>query len=239
MKLTDYLHKGTVELNLDPEMKGRIKVRVENLFGTAPLVFLPWAYPMISSTGGSSDYGSSIIPEKNSEVWVVIPNIELLDPIFYLAGFNFEDTSDFHGKFMKEIKAQLSAKTITSTAIYPDMKFTALKNGLTFGYSSGSSSKEAFLFHPSGTIIYIENSGKIQVRTSSADIKAVTASGDIEIEATTGKIKTKGIWEHDGTFEATKEITAMTESPGTSVTLSKHLHPSGIPGPNTPPVPGT
>jgi hypothetical protein len=240
MELIDYLYKGTVELNLDPELKGRVKVRIENLFGKqvdTSTPFLPWAYPMINSLGGSELYGESRIPEKDSEVWVFIPNIELLDPIFYFAGFNFEDTSMFHSKFSTMLQGLISAKTIVSTAIYPDMKFTYLKNGLSFGHSSGDSSKEMYVYHPSGTIIYIEDSGKIQVRTMSAnidiqsisgDIKAKTTSGDIVMEATPGKIKTKGTWEHDGTFTATKEITANNDT--TKNTVGKHTHTVTAPG---------
>lgn len=246
MQIIDYLYKGTVELNLDPEMKGRIKVRVENLFGDTSVALLPWAYPIINSVGGSDDYGSSLIPEKGAEVWVLILNTDLLDPLFYLAGFNFEDTSSFHNKFTTEIKAQLSANTITSSSIYPDMKFTTLKNGLAFGYSSGDRSKEAFIFHPDGTIIYIENSGNIQVRTSSADIKVKSTSGNIELEATSGKIKTKGVWEHtgdisvlEGKLDVDLEVTAMNTSPATKVSLSNHLTSTSVPGPPGPPVPGT
>lgn len=244
MQIIDYLYKGTVELNLDPEMKGRIKVRVENLFGNTSVALLPWAYPIINSVGGSDDYGSSLIPEKGAEVWVLILNTDLLDPLFYLAGFNFEDTSSFHNKFTTEIKAQLSANTITSSSIYPDMKFTTLKNGLAFGYSSGDSSKEAFIFHPDGTIIYIENSGNIQVRTSSADIKVKSTSGNIELEATSGKIKTKGVWEHTGNMEVKEgklevglDITWLKES--TPTKASTHTHLSAIPGPPGPVTPGS
>jgi hypothetical protein len=242
------LHKGVVELNKDPFFQGRIKVRLPDFFGEqndTPTPFLPWCFPMISSPfGGDSSYGGSFIPEEKSEVWVYIGNLELLEPIWYISGFNFEDTSDFHLHFYTKILPELALLDITPKAVYPDMKYQLMPGGICYG--SSSKSNEYFIFHPDGSFIFFQDGGdikigarntKIELETISGDISAKTISGDIIIETLTGKIKSKGDWEHDGDFKATGEITAQSES--TNISVSTHTHIGNLGSDTAPPTPGT
>jgi hypothetical protein len=242
------LFKGVVESNLDPLFQGRIKVRVEELFGASkdtPTLFLPWCFPMTSSPiGGASDFGGSVVPEEDSEIWIYIGNLELLEPIWYISGFNFEDTSDFHMHFYSNILPELGILDIIPTAIYPEMKYQLMPNGICYG--SSSKSKEYFIFHPSGSFIYFQDNGdikigsqtnKIELETLSGDISAKTISGDIIIETLSGKIKSKGVWEHDGLFKATGEITAKYDT--VNVSLTTHTQIGNLGANTSPPNPGT
>lgn len=75
--------------------------------------------------------------------------------------------------------------------------------------------------------------GKWSIKTSS---EASIDAEDVNITAS-GKITLDGDTEIKGKLDVTKEVTANSE--GTPTTLSKHMHPTSIPGPPSPPTPGT
>lgn len=71
-----------------------------------------------------------------------------------------------------------------------------------------------------GTIVITNDGGSFEMAPSGA----VTINGVVI--------------DPDGNVSVPGEVTAMAESPGTSVTLSQHIHPTGV-GPSSPPTPGT
>lgn len=60
---------GTVEDAEDPNMQGRLKVRVPELYGDIAAESLPWAQPQ-HTFGGGGDYGQFMIPPKGSKVMI-------------------------------------------------------------------------------------------------------------------------------------------------------------------------
>lgn len=60
---------GIVEDAEDPNMQGRLRVRVPELYGDVAAESLPWAQPQ-HGFGGGSDYGQFMIPPKGSKVLI-------------------------------------------------------------------------------------------------------------------------------------------------------------------------
>ena len=89
--------------------------------------------------------------------------------------------------------------------------------------SFASSTTRGIEFPDGMQVIYDWNSHKL----------SVLSAKEIEIECT--KMKVKGDIEVIGSIEATQEVTAMTLTPATKVTLSHHVHASL----GAPPTPGT
>jgi hypothetical protein len=58
-----------VEDTADPNMQGRLRVRVPELYGDVSAESLPWAQPQ-HGFGGGSDYGQFMIPPKGSKVLI-------------------------------------------------------------------------------------------------------------------------------------------------------------------------
>jgi hypothetical protein len=254
------LFPAIVKDNKDPLMSGRVQIYVDHLHKgiTNTALDLPWAYPFGGTIGGSFASIQSCIPEKNSSVWVFFEKPKLFENPFYVSSVVFEASAELHNRYTTMIKVL----TDTDSA-YPDMKFTLLKNLLSWGMSSSYDTPEGYIYHPKGTTVKVDKdgnvkvdiigTGKVQVETLTSDIefkstsgniKAVTTSGDVEIESTSGKIKTKGTWEHEGDMaiktgklEVDLDITWLNSS--TPTRGSTHTHESAIPGPPGKTIPGT
>ena len=192
----------------------RVKIYIEPIMKGWNTEDYPWARPF--QGGGSLSHGSLNIPETGDKIWVVCENPELLKNWYYLSGVALKNLT-----VMQKVKIFLNGKFKLSrgstgtgmglSSKYPDVKLTYYKNGVVIGVSSNSSTPEIFIYHPEGSFINIDKEGKIF---------------------------SKGDWKHFGNFEATKEVTAMTATEATKVTLSKHIHASSIPGPSVPATPG-
>lgn len=224
-------YPATVISNTDPTLKGRIKIRVDHLHDSLRDDDLPWSYPMIGINGGSSSYGTAFIPEKDSKVWVVIENMELQDPIFYISAFMWDDDSN---KIFSTFEQQDGLK-IGLSSQYPDVKFIKLKNGITVGLSSNTSTPEIFMFHPKGSSLKFNKSGDITVKSNDASVSIVIKDGEIQINANSSSvIKSKGKWKHSGDFYAVGEVVARSKSD--NISLAEHTHPSAVPGPPSTPT---
>ena len=62
-------HRGLVEDNADPLKLGRLKVRVQSIYGNQPVDVLPWAWPCFPY-GGMPQQAFFAIPEIGAGVWV-------------------------------------------------------------------------------------------------------------------------------------------------------------------------
>ena len=218
--------------NKDPQLKGRVKIRVKHLFEGVVDNDLPWAYPMIDINGGSATYGTGFIPEKDASIWVAIENMELLDPIFYISAFMWDDMS---GSIFQQFEAVHGLK-IGLSSQYPDVKFLRLKNGVTVGLSSSTTTPEIFMYHPTGSSIKFAKDGSIKVKDSLNTVSIVIQNNKIEINAdTTSEIRTFGKWRHSGDIIATGEVVARSES--TYISLGTHQHPTAATGSPSPPTP--
>jgi hypothetical protein len=225
-------YPAIVVSNTDPTLKGRIKIRVSHLHQSLRDDELPWAYPMIGINGGSSNYGSAFIPEKDSKIWVVIENMDLQDPIFYISSFMWDDDSN---KIFSTFEQKDGLK-IGLSSQYPDVKFIKLKNGVIVGLSSNPNSPEIFMFHPQGSSLIFNKSGDVTVKSSDSSVSIVIKNKEIQINANSSSvIRSKGTWRHSGDFYAVGEVVARSKSD--NISLAKHTHPSAVPGnPSTPTI---
>lgn len=159
---------------------------------------------------GSMNHGEVNIPEKDDLIWVFCEKPELMKNWYYLSGVSLKKTN-----VITKVKTFISSKlssVLKLKSSHPDIKLHYYKNGIVVGVSSSDSNPEVFVYHPKNSFI------------------AISSNGDIT---------SKGDWKHDGNFEATKEVTAMSESEATKVTVSKHQHISSVPGSLTAtPTPG-
>jgi len=75
MRSYDGVWPGVVENNTDPNKKGRLQVRVPQVFGSADVAEkistsdLPWAWPCFPFTGNMA--GLAVVPEVGAGVWVM------------------------------------------------------------------------------------------------------------------------------------------------------------------------
>ena len=87
MKNYQNIWPGIVENNIDPEKRGRLQIRVGQIFGEVgktdeaiPTQLLPWALPCFPTTGVKS--GVSIIPEIGAGVWVMFVQGDCRNPVW-------------------------------------------------------------------------------------------------------------------------------------------------------------
>lgn len=98
------LYRGVVEYNVDPQKRGRCKVRVVAAHGTEKGIdtaYLPWAEPILPSGGGFHDGGSFSVPPVGATVWV---QFEQGDPQFPV----------YQGSWLKNTKEPREYLTKTS-----------------------------------------------------------------------------------------------------------------------------
>jgi hypothetical protein len=219
--------------NKDRKLKGRVQIRIPHLHEGVDDNDLPWAYPMTSINGGYSSslfstdsvYGSSFIPEKDSKIWVAIENMDLLDPIFYISSFMWDDES---AKIFSTFE-QVDGLNIGLSSQYPNVKFIKLKNGVTVGLSSDTNNPEIFMYHPKGSSLKFRSNGSIEVKSPDDSVSIVIENGVIRINASSDSvIRSKGTWRHSGDFYAVGEVIARSKSD--NISLAKHMHPSAVPG---------
>jgi len=99
---------------------------------------LPWAQ--------SASCFTSIIPEKNSFVWVFFEKEEFYQNPFYVAPVNFSALNN-HNKTIGSI-----------TSAYPDVKYFWLPNEVAIGMSADTAKPEISIHHPKAEI-YIDKDG--------------------------------------------------------------------------------
>ena len=137
-------HRGIVLDNKDPEMKGRLKIKVPGVLD-APKEDLPWAIPKFAPfLGGSKDHSAVQIPEINTEVTVEFPHQDTQMPV-YTAKWNQEKVPK---EFRTNYPDRWGAKDSTGSYYYFDKK-----------------TKEFKFHHCSGVELEIDKKGNIKFNT--------------------------------------------------------------------------
>jgi len=160
-------HYASVVENNDTELQaGRVKIRIPYLHGDVGDELLPWAKPMTLFSGGSDTYGKSCIPEINSLVWVVFDNeTDMLKP-FYIADVHLNNFNP-HMLFQNNITSNITG----FSSVYPDVKYEYYKNGVCIAVSSNASTPEVTIYHPSGSYIFMNSSGEIEIKAGTVALE--------------------------------------------------------------------
>ena len=169
------LYQAQVVDNNDPDKAGRVKIKVPGIHSNVPEDLLPWAKQKTLFLGGSNTHGKSSIPEIDSLVWIAFD-----DPIDYLRPFYDADIQlnkfNPHKLFDTNVKSAITG----FSSSYPDVKYEYYKNGICVAISSSDDSPEIAIYHPTGTNIFINKDGKINI----------VGKDDIEVtDKTSNKIK--------------------------------------------------
>lgn len=91
--------RARVELRIDPQGLGRVKVRIPGIHGMdASIDSLPWAY--ILSSGGGFDSGTFTPPEVGS--WVVVDKSDLEEQYYILGVIRGSGSVSLRGSFIPE-----------------------------------------------------------------------------------------------------------------------------------------
>ena len=116
-------HRGIVIDNKDPEMKGRLKLKIHGILD-APKDALPWAVPKYPPfLGGSKDHSAVQIPEIGTEVTVEFPHGDTSMPV-YTAKWNQEQVPE---EFRENYPDRWGAKDSTGTYYFFDKKTKQFK----------------------------------------------------------------------------------------------------------------
>lgn len=78
--LGDRVWPGIVEDNIDPQRRGRVKIRVKYIFDNFDISVIPWAHPWKSPTGKNFE-----VPEKGKVVNVLFLNGDVYNPEYFTA----------------------------------------------------------------------------------------------------------------------------------------------------------
>lgn len=169
---------GEVVANDDPEKKGRIKVKVKNLFGNVPVSDIPWANPNFTYT--SDTLGIVFIPKIGSLAVVKFNRSSYYEMIWVGSVYRGKECTT-----PEEIKDNYPERSIIKTkAAYIMFDDTAAEEIIT-------------VVHKSGTQFTITPEGNIEVKcvgTVNQNIDKdlnVNVSGNINYTAS-GNVKIKG-----------------------------------------------
>ena len=91
MRETTYFgnYRGIVVNNYDPELAGKIQVRVLPVFQSIDDAVLPWAIPaMPISSGAGYGTGTLAIPIVGSFVWVFFEEGDIYQPVYFAEAQN-------------------------------------------------------------------------------------------------------------------------------------------------------
>jgi hypothetical protein len=140
---------------------GRVQIKIPYLHNEVSNDLLPWAKQMSAFTGGSDSHGKSYIPEIGSRVWVIFENeVDMLKP-FYIADVHLNQFNP-HTLFNDNVSSEISG----FSSIYPDVKYEYYANGICIGVSSSLLTPEIFIYHPSGSHVFIDTTGKININSA-------------------------------------------------------------------------
>lgn len=184
MGMFNGIYRGKV-LSTDAEEEeklGRIKVEVypmllgedtaRNLEGVdgISIDLLPWATPAMPLFSGAGDgYGSFIIPEVDSFVFVFFEGGDVYQPVYFAEA----QTAEY---------GLPSERMSEEDSPYPYMKVWKSSGGIVVTINDSEGNEEIKVLHPKGAYIQIDSSGNINIDTPE-DVN-VTSEGDVNITGT-------------------------------------------------------
>lgn len=165
MRETTYFgnYRGIVVNNYDPELAGKIQVRVLPVFQSIDDAVLPWAIPaMPISSGAGYGTGTLAIPIVGSFVWVFFEEGDIYQPVYFAEAQNLA-----YG-----IPAQTQAG-------YPNTRVISFPSGIQLIVDDTTPS--ITILHPTQSVIVIDGNGKTTV--SSANDLDLSALVNVAISA--------------------------------------------------------
>jgi hypothetical protein len=174
MKIEE-IYLATVMDNKDPDKEGKIQVFSEPIMNGWQKDHYPWVRPWSMSTGGSKDFGSSNIPEKDSKVMIFFSNNELKHHGFYMADVSLKDLNAakaFEDKVLPKVGRWVSK--------YPDTKFVVHKNGTCIAMSSSEDNPEIVIVSPKGAQFLITKNGDLFVGKNESKMDPVVSTSKLK-----------------------------------------------------------
>jgi len=169
-----------VESNNDPDVQGKVQVRLLPDFKDVDSSLLPWVLPF-HTQGMSKESFSFHPPQVNDEVWVIY-----LDVPFFREGYYF--TGQFLRGFFSygTVKNVLSAVTELSDSTYPKLAFELFPNGnVVFHHLVNG---DIGVYHKSGTYTIIDQNGNVKMNsvgaitlTAGSSSIVMNQSGEVDI----------------------------------------------------------
>lgn len=163
-------YRGIVVDNMDPQKRGRLKVRIASVLGDQDS---DWALPCFPY-GGANQQGMFMVPDVDAQVWVEFEEGDIHRPIW--VGTFWQQQSD---------TPEDAARDEPTTRLFQ----TASGHILQFDDEEG---EEQFrLFHPADAEMLIDNNGTISLRDTSGAMLTMNAeNSEIVIEDANGNIMT-------------------------------------------------
>jgi len=182
-------YRGLVLDNVDPSQLGRIKIRVYNVFASSiPTAQLPWAVPAAGLfTGSGPGYGSFVVPEINSQVFVFFEGMDLYQPVYFA-----------------EAPSAVNGLPSERTTNYPYRKVWKTKNEVVFYIDDKTDLEEVKLEHPkenpTKTSVVINKDGELIVTGQKSSTIVIDKDGEI---ASTGQAGSSIVIDSAGVITAT------------------------------------
>lgn len=139
-------YRGIVVDNNDELKNGRCKINVFGVYDELRESDLPWATFADPFMGGLQGYGSSLIPEVDTHVWVFFEGGDVRFPVYFAGApaMNGEDNPDLPEE---------------SATDYPDNKVIRLKSGFTVEMNQKEGNETLRIFHPAGWEMIVSPDG--------------------------------------------------------------------------------
>lgn len=188
------IYRGVVERNDSPTKDGRCQIRVfgihtankvKTLITGIPTEELPWAEPACGLTEGSiSGFGLFGVPLQGSHVFVFFENGNPMKPIYFATapgiptikpdtkkGFN--DPDGVYPTTERISEPDWDGGENTST-IYPHNIFFRSHGGHEIEIDSTTGFKRYRMYHPSGTVVVVDNTGNVDITIVANETRNIT-----------------------------------------------------------------
>ena len=174
-------YRGIVVDNVDPLQNGRCKINVFGVYDNVEEDHLPWATFSDPFMGGLEGFGSTLIPEVDTHVWVFFEGGDVRYPVY------FAGAPAMNGKEAPDVPEE-SRETERETTFYPDdqageyphNKVFKFKSGMTVEFDQTEGAERLRVFHPSGWEMIVNADGDKHTYTPGSE--EATTDGDITEE---------------------------------------------------------
>ena len=163
-------YRGTVVDNMDPEKRGRLKLRIPSVLADQDS---DWALPCLPY-GGLNQQGLFVIPDIDAQVWVEFEEGDINRPIW--VGTFWQQDSDVPEDASKD---------------EPTTRLLQTHSGHILQFDDADGEERFRLFHPSEAEMLIEADGTISLTDASgAVLKMDAENNEIIVEDANGNIMT-------------------------------------------------